>query len=399
MAEEGAAPAFPFSAGSPLDLPVEFGQLRAEGPLARVTMPSGDRAWLVTRYEDVRAVFADPRFSRAAASVPTAPKLSPRFLLRSDSILSKDPPDHTRLRRLVAGAFTARRVDRLRLHIQQITDRLLDDLAQAGPPADLVAHLALPLPVTVICELLGVPYADRDRFRAWTEALLNINLPLADAHAARAALDDYMAGLIADRRAHPSDDLLGALTAARDEEDKLSETELVSFGTTLLIAGHETTANQIATFTLLLLRHPGELKRLRESPELIASAVEELLRFTPLGVGTGLLRVATTDVELDGVVVRAGEPVLASITSANHDPAVFGDPDELDITRADNPHLAFGPGIHHCLGAQLARAELQIALGSLLQRFPRLALAVDEDEVDWRPRLGLRGPSAVPVSW
>jgi nocardicin N-oxygenase len=173
----------------------------------------------------------------------------------------------------------------------------------------------------------------------------------------------------------------------------------VSFGITLLIAGHETTANQIATFALFLLRNPGQLRLLRESPDLIAPAVEELLRFTPLGVGSGLLRVATTDVEIGGVAIRAGEAVIASITSANHDPAVFGDPDELDIARADNPHLAFGPGIHHCLGAQLARAELQIALGSLLQRFPGLVLAVGEDELNWRPRLGLRGPSAVPVRW
>jgi cytochrome P450 len=399
MSATVTSPTFPFLAGPPLDLPAEFERLRAEEPVARVTMPSGDRAWLVTRYQDVRTVFADPRFSRAAASTPTAPKLSPRFLLRADSILSKDPPDHTRLRRLVAGAFTARRIDTLRPRIQETTDRLLDGLEQVDPPADLVTHLALPLPVMVICELLGVPYCDRDRFRGWTEALLNVDLPLADAYAAREALDDYLAGVIADRRVHASDDLLGALTAARDEGGKLSEDELVSFGITLLIAGHETTANQIATFALFLLRNPGQLRLLRESPDLIAPAVEELLRFTPLGVGSGLLRVATTDVEIGGVGIRAGEAVIASITSANHDPAVFGDPDELDIARADNPHLAFGPGIHHCLGAQLARAELQIALGSLLQRFPGLVLAVGEDELNWRPRLGLRGPSAVPVRW
>jgi cytochrome P450 len=393
------SPAFPFLAGPPLDLPPEFERLRAEEPVARVTMPSGDRAWLVTRYQDVRTVFADPRFSRAAASVPTAPKLSPRIQPRADSILSKDPPDHTRLRKLVARAFTARRIEQLRPRIQETTDRLLDGLEQAGPPADLVTCLALPLPVMVICELLGVPYGDRDRFRGWTDSLLNIELPPADAYAAREALGDYLAELITDRRAHPSEDLLGHLTAARDEEGTLSEDELVSFGITLLIAGHETTANQIATFTLLLLRHPGQLRRLRETPDLVGPAVEELLRFTPLGVGSGLLRVATTDVELGGVRIRAGEAVIASITAANHDPAVFDDPDRLDIARADNPHLAFGPGIHHCLGAQLARAELQTAIGSLLRRFPGLVLDVGEDELHWRPRLGLRGPSALPVRW
>ncbi|GAB2660147.1 cytochrome P450 [Nocardia goodfellowii] len=391
---------YPFGEPVRLDIDPLLARLRRTEPVARIQLPYGGEGWLVTRYDDVRLVLADPRFSRARAvdreDLPRATPEPPR----GDSLLSMDPPEHTRLRKLVAKAFTSRRVEQLRPRAQQIVDEHLAAIAASGPPADLVRQLALPLPVTLICEMLGVPTEHQHRFRDFSDAILSTTAyTRTQIAAARAELETYLAELIAQRRAEPADDLLGALVAARDNDDRLSETELVNLGLGLLIAGHETTANQIANFTYVLLSEPGHWDLLRREPDLVPRAVEELLRHVQLGSGGAFARIATEDVTLSGVTVRAGEAVFVNTQAANRDESVFAEPEELDLTRISNPHIAFGHGAHHCLGAQLARLELQVAMSSLLRGFPGLRLAVPLDEVPWKRGLLVRGPEELLVTW
>jgi cytochrome P450 len=368
---------FPFANRCPAgELAPEFSQLRTEQPVARVTLPRGDTAWLVTNYEHNRTVLADERFSRAATTNPEAPRLQP---LPSDpaSIFSMDPPEHTRLRRLVAPAFNNRRIAVLRPLIERQVDLLIDDLVAAGPPADLVSGFARWLPVTVICELLGAPATDRNRIADWANTLLSLTqFPPQEVAAARAELKEYLTQLIAAKREHPTDDLLGELITARDQGKPLCEDELVMMGATILIGGSLTTVSEIALSFMSLFRHPDQLALLRERPDLVPSAVAELLRYNALNTGGGLLRIATEDVELGGVTIAAGEAVLPATTSANRDPAVFADPERLDLTRSVNPHLTFGLGTHYCLGARLAAAELELSLAGMLRRLPGLRPAV-----------------------
>ncbi|MCX4095378.1 cytochrome P450 [Nocardia sp. alder85J] len=392
----------PYPFGEPVQLEIHplFATLRQEEPVSRIRLPYGGDGWLVTRYADVRQVLADHRFSRAVTvGRDDIPRSTPEPA-RANSLLSMDPPEHSRLRKLVSKAFTVRRVAELRPRAQQIVDDLFDDLERTGSPADLVQGLALPLPVTVICEMLGVPPEEQHRFRDFSDTVMSTTAhSLAEIVAARAALEDYLAELVARRRATPTDDLYGALVAARDDEDRLSEAELVNLGVTILIAGHETTANQIANFTYVLLSDPDRWESLLRRPESVPAAVEELLRYVQLGSGAAFARVATEDVELGGVTVRAGEAVFASIQSANRDDSVFAGSERLDLTRETNVHVAFGHGAHHCLGAQLARVELQVALSSLLRRFPGLHLAVPASEIPWKTGLLVRGPRTLMVGW
>ncbi|WP_031042457.1 cytochrome P450 [Streptomyces sp. NRRL F-5650] len=391
---------FPFAPPGELDMEPDFARLRQEEPISRVRLPYGGEAWLVTRYQDVKTVLGDPRFSRAATQHAGAPRIQPDPA-GEGVLMSLDPPDHTRLRKTVAGVFTKRRVEELRPAVQRTAEELLEAMQASGAPADLVASYALPLPVTVICDLLGVPGDDRDRLRSWSDALLSTTA-CAPAESAAAAQDmaDYFAALVSRRRRRPTDDLLGALVRTWDRaQGRLRDEELVLLTRDLLIAGHETTASQIANCTWLLLRHPRLMHRLRTDPSVTAPAVEELLRFVPLGSGGFRARVATEPVELCGVRIRAGETVFAPTVAANRDPDVFADPGRLDVDRSPNPHLAFGHGVHHCLGAQLARLELQVALGVLLRRLPRLRPAVDEKEIAWKTGMQIRGPKALPVTW
>lgn len=391
---------YPFGEPVRLDMHPLYTKLRREEPIVRVRLPYGGEGWLVTRYDDVKLVLADPRFSRAAAvDREDIPRVTPEPA-RRNSLLSMDPPEHSRLRKLVAKAFTSRRVEQLRPRAQQIVDGLLDAIERDGPTADLVQRFALPLPVTVICEMLGVAPQDQYRFRDFSDTVLSTTAHSREQiAAAREALEAYLAELVDQRRRQPTDDLLGALVLARDNEDRLSEEELVNLGIGLLIAGHETTANQIANFTYVLLTQPEYWAMLHARPELIPGAVEELLRYVQLGSGGSFARIATEDVELRGVTVRAGEAVFVNTQSANRDEAVFDAAGELDLARKHNPHIAFGHGVHHCLGAQLARLELQVALGSLIRRFPALRLAVQSEDVPWKTGLLVRGPQALPVSW
>ncbi|MBF6341375.1 cytochrome P450 [Nocardia abscessus] len=394
---------FPF--GTPVRLEIDplYATLRQEEPIVRVQLPYGGEGWLATRYADIKQVLSDPRFSRAATvDREDIPRMLPSPP-RSDGLLglvSMDPPEHTRVRRLVTKAFTGRRVEQLRPRAQHIVDQRLAEMVRTGPPADLVQQLALPLPVTIICELLGVPERDQHRFRDFSETVLSTTAHSpAEIDAGRVALETYLAEKVAERRERPADDLLGALVAARDNEDQLSEDELVNLGIGLLIAGHETTANQIANFTYVLLTEPGQWELLCSRPELLPGAVEELLRYVQLFSGVSFARVATEDVQLGGITVRAGEAVLVHPQSGNRDEAVFTTPEALDLTRKDNPHMAFSHGAHYCIGAPLARLELQVALGALLRRFPRLRLAVPMTEIPWKTGLMMRGPQALPVSW
>ncbi|MER6504911.1 cytochrome P450 [Streptomyces sp. NPDC001455] len=387
--------AYPFNTAAGLELSEEYERVRDQQGLLRVQMPYGEPAWLVTRYADARLVLGDQRFSRAAALSHDEPRQSEGR--RDSGILSMDPPDHTRLRSLVAKAFTVRQVEKLRPQVRALTSDLLDEMEAAGQPADLVDLFALPLPVAVICRMLGVPTEDRPKFRVWSDAALSTSsLTAEEFDRNREELRAYMAELIAQHRAEPRDDLMTALIEARDGRDRLSELELVDLCVGILVAGHETTASQIPNFVLTLLDHPDQLARLRAEPGLIPNAVEELLRFVPLGSGSGQPRYATEDIEVGGTLVRAGSPVLVAIGAANRDALRFSAPGVLDVAREGNQHLGFGHGVHHCLGAPLARLELQEALSALIARFPGLRLA---DDVTWKSEMLVRGPRVMPIGW
>ncbi|HEX4725823.1 MAG TPA: cytochrome P450 [Pseudonocardiaceae bacterium] len=389
---------YPFGKPEGLDLDPNYARLRAEG-LARVEMPYGGEAWLATRYEDVKTVLADPRFSRAETHGKDIPRIMPGIQY-DPSILSMDPPEHSRLRKLVAKAFTARHVERLRPRVQAIIDELLDGMIATGSPANLAESLSWPLPIVVICELLGVPVEDRDRFRVWTDLVLALGgVEMSEIEDASKNIQGYLAELIAKRRVEPTEDLLGQLVAARDDDDRLSEQELIVFGVTLLIAGHETTANQTGNFVYLLLNQPELWQRLVADPDLVPSAIEELSRFTPLGAAGDFARIATEDLELGGQLVRKGDAVIVQFAAANRDASVFERPDEIDLDREHNPHIAFGHGVHHCLGAPLARLELQLVIGTLVRRLPELRLAVPAGDVTWRADRLVRGVQALPVAW
>ncbi|MFD5243774.1 cytochrome P450 [Amycolatopsis sp. NPDC058340] len=370
-------------------------------PMSRVVFPSGCEGWLVTRYEDVRLIFSDTRFSRNLLA-PGAPCLIEPgdFSTGEHSILNMDPPDHTRLRKLTAQAFTVRRIAGLRPRIQEIADTLLRAMAGHGPPVDLVETFAFPLPTAVMCEILGVPYEGRERFRQWSRVIVTPMAygPAEVAQARRDGADD-MAALVAIKRAAPGEDLLSVLVHARDEDgDRLTEAELIDLATQLLLAGHETTVSLIATGIVLLAGHPDQLAALRSDPSLTEGAVEEIMRFDG-PADASLLRVALDDVELSAGRVRRGEAVLAHTGAANRDEAAFPGASRFDIRRRNAPQLGFGHGLHFCLGAALARLEGEIAFRTLLDGLPGLDLAVPASAIAWRPPLSIRGPEAVPVTW
>jgi cytochrome P450 len=390
---------FSFSLPEGLDPQPELAELRRDEPVARVLLPSGDTAWMVTRYDDVRTVLADPRFSRAAAAASGGPRITAGRPSLPSSILAADPPAHTRLRKLVASAFTARRTKQLRSYIAGLVGDLLKAMENVAAPADLVTHLTQPLPLAVICELMGVPETGREFFHAWADALKSVTAQPAEATvAALSEMTAYLGELIAAKRADLTDDVLGTLIAARDQQERLSEDELVSFCLVLLLGGYQTTAERLAGMSYTLLCHPDQLDLLRVYPDRMSTAVEELLRY-PQFTATGLLRVVIEDLELGGVTLRAGEAVMPIVSSANRDESIFTNADQLDLFRTDNPHLTFGHGVHHCLGAQLARIQLTEALGALLRRFPGLRLAGPEHPPLWKTGLTIRAPRSLPVCW
>jgi cytochrome P450 len=391
-----------------------YKHLRENAPVYRATGPMGAEIWLITRYEDARAALSDPRLAKNHVH---APQWLRDLGIASSSgggpigthLLTSDPPDHTRLRRLVTKAFTRRRIEALRPRVQEVTNGLLDDMA-GRTEVDLLAALAIPLPITMICELLGVPPQDRHDFRHWSKAILSAKVTpegLAAQREASVLMAEYVRGLVTKARQKfaPTDDLdelpdlISALVFAADKEDRLDEEGLIGMVELLLVAGHETTVNLIGSGTLALLRHPDQLALLRTQPELMPNAIEELLRYDgPLERATP--RFTTEDVEIAGVTIPAHSVVSVVLAAADHDPSFAEQGDQLDITRSTHSHLAFGHGLHFCLGAPLARLEGQIAIGSLLRRFSDLALARPVDELHWRPS-GLasiiRGLEELPV--
>ncbi len=376
-----------------------YARLREAGPVHRIAGTDGLPAWLVTRYDDVRQALADPRLSldkRNAAPGGYRGLALPSAL--DANLLNMDPPDHTRIRRLVSQAFTPRRIGQLRGPIRKSADQLLDAIA-AQDSADLIASYAAPLPIIVICDVLGVAPEDRHDFREWTDALLAPD-PAEPSRAKEAVggMLAFLTQLIAGKRAEPADDLLSALIAVRDEGDRLSEDELMSLAFLILFAGYENTVHLIGNATLALLSHPDQLVALRADPGRLGGAVEELARFdgpAPLAIR----RFPTEDITIGGVTVPAGETVLLSLASAHRDPGRFPDPDRLDIGRDATGHLALGHGIHYCLGAPLARMETEIALAALLERLPGLTLDVPPGELRWRPSMRARGLLSLPVRY
>jgi cytochrome P450 len=377
-----------------------YHRLRAEDPVHH--SPLG--FWVLTRYDDVSAVLRDPRFVKEPLAALVAARFGgqvPRGV--GLSMLDRDPPDHTRLRSLVSKAFTPRVVEGLRPRIQQIVDGLIARALPTGS-MDLIEEFAYPIPVNVICEMMGVPVQDHERFKGWSldiaRGLDSIWLPPDSeiprrSSAARHAISEYFRELIAERRRASRGDLLSALIAAEEAGDKLSEDELLATCILILIAGHETTVNLIGNGVLALLRNPSELRRLRQTPALITSAIEELLRYD--GPVQRTARVASEDVTLGDRTIAKGEMVMPFIGAADRDPAHFPEPDRLDLGRADNRHIAFGWGIHFCLGAPLARIEGQIAIDTLVRRLPNLALVTESPE--YRQSLTLRGLKELPVKF
>lgn len=379
-----------------------YADLRQEGPVHPVVTPDGLRVWLVTRYEDVRAAFADSRLAKDAAVVGhlfqrnTVPGASPRSVepRTAGHMLSTDPPAHTRLRTLVSKAFTPGRVSGLRPRVEALSAAFLDALV-GREEVDLVDDYAFPLAITVMCELLGLPEGDREQFRQWTQDYNSTGAPKAVTSAAQ-SITAYVDGLIEEKRRMLGDDLLSALIEARDVDDRLSDAELVAMVFLLLSAGHETTVNLIANGMRALLQHPDQLARLRSDPALLPQAVEEFLRYDgPVNLAT--YRFTTTPVTIGGVEIPDKELVLVGVASANRDGDRFSAPDRLDVGRTPNHHLAFGAGAHYCLGASLARQEGEVAFRDWLGRYSRIEAAVPLEEIRYRQSLLMRGPESLPL--
>jgi cytochrome P450 len=385
---------YPFGSSDGLGLDPAYAAARATAGLARVQPPFGEQAWLATRYEDVKAVLGDRRFSRAMGLLRDEPRTTQAP--RPEGLLSMDAPQHTRLRVLLAKAFTPKRIELQRPGVRAIANELVDRLLASGPPAEFVADYALPLPVRVICAMLGVPLEDRELFAVWTNAMVSTSLSAEETGRHFMEMRDYIAGLVARRRSAPADDLISGLVAARDVDDRLSEDELVILCIQLLVAGHESTSTRMPNFVHVLLERPALMTTITADPSIIPKAVEELMRFVPLNVDAVFARYATEDIQIGNTLVRTGEPVLVELSSANRDPVRFDDPDELRFERTGNQHLGFGHGIHTCLGAQLARLELQETLRVITERLPTLRLA---GEIEWKSATLLRGPRRMPIEW
>ncbi|MFJ9432859.1 cytochrome P450 [Streptomyces sp. NPDC101490] len=379
------------SSSCPFDPPAELLDARRHGPVSGFTHPGGTPGWVITGYEEVRSVLADPRFSSrrdlmnvVEFDLPPAPP--GEFLLMDD-------PQHSRYRKPLVGKFTVRRMRMLTERIERITADCLDAMAETGPPTDLVTAFAKPLPTIVICEILGVPYGDRASFQEQIDTFMGGEVSDEEMMAAYTATQEYLAGLVTEKRARPTDDVLSELT-----DSDLTDEELKGVSLILLAAGFDTTANMLSLGTFALLRNPDQLAALRADPTLTDGAVEELLRY--LSVAKTFHRTALEDVELDGRTIKAGTTVLLSFNTANRDPDRFTDPHTLDLRRQSAGHLAFSHGIHQCLGQQLARVEMRVAFRALVDRFPGLRLAVPPEEVVLRPETAdIFGVKSLPVTW
>ncbi|WIX86847.1 cytochrome P450 [Amycolatopsis sp. DG1A-15b] len=384
----------------PFDPPSALTRLRDARPVSPLVFPDGHEGWLVSGYEEVRQMMADTRFSSRLdldvihvpyeTGMPAATEPSPQL---PGMFIAMDPPDHSRLRRKLTGAFTVKRMKQLEEHIADVVERQLDHLARLAPPVDLVKEFALPVPSLVICELLGVPYADRETFQANSAQFMVREQTLEEKMGAYIALNTYLSELVTSKRADPGEDILSDLA----RHDDLTIEELTGAAFLLLLAGHETTANMLSLGTFALLQHPEQRAELHADAELLPGAVEELLRY--LSVADIFFRYATEDLELGGETIPKGSTVVVSLLAANHDPRRFENPDTLDIHRNARGLLSFGHGVHQCLGQQLARIEMRAGFEGLLRRFPTLALAVPAEEVKLRTDMNIYGVHELPVTW
>ncbi|MFE9609552.1 cytochrome P450 [Streptomyces sp. NPDC006012] len=404
MAEETLTDALPTVRNWPaaeltgVDFDPVLRELMQEGPVARIHLPNGEGwAWLITRYEDVRAVAGDPRFGRTAVMDQQVTRLAPHFVPPRGAVGFLDPPDHTRLRRTVAPAFTAKGVARVRDKARALLDELVDELLRGDRPADLAATVLGPFPIAVICELMGVPVADRQDMHAWTRAILSAAHGEQAGEQAKEEMSAYFADLVGVRLDSSAEDVASLLGAAVGRGEVTLE-EAVGLAVLLQIGGEAVTSNSGQMFYLLLTR-PDLVERLRAEPAARPRAIDELLRYVPHRNAVGLSRIALADVEVGGVRIRAGDPVYVSYLAANRDPDVFPDPDAVDFDRSPNPHVAFGSGPHYCPGGLLARLESELLVDVLLDRVPSLRLAVEPDRVPFRKGALIRGPEALPVTW
>jgi cytochrome P450 len=423
LSEPALLPLFPFDAAPSVEIAPELARLRAEDPVCRVRLATGREAWLVTRYDDVRTVLSGALFSRASNQAPgmAAPQRSASgapapgqpapvsvSMQDAESISNLDPPEHTRIRDMAANAFSAELVGHLRPRATAAVDELLDAMAEQGPSSDLVTSFADPLAATLMCELFGIPAENRAELRGWLDDATAVTGPSPQQRVeAMRRASECLLDLAARKRLRPQHDLLTGLVRAHAGEDRLSDREVLMMVFITFVGGNHTTSVQLSKSVLALFRHPGQLALAVAKPEVVPNAVEELMRFVPLGPGA-FARTAVTDIELSGVAIPAGETILPSTAAANRDPAVFADPERLDITRPNaRAHLQLGGGVHACIGQALARMELQIALGGLLSRFPTLRLAVPETDLAWETeRQGewdldhiITLPRALPVAW
>ncbi|AHH94848.1 cytochrome P450 [Kutzneria albida] len=395
------APAFPMRRACPYSEPAEYAKLRTDQPVSQVTLATGRRAWIVARYEDVRKLLLDPRVSsdQAKPGFPHHVHIPEEMLAHlSIPLAGMDAPVHTAQRRMVLPEFTVARMRALRPRIQELVDELVDAMLAGERPVDLVRALATPVPSQVICEMLGVPYADRHIFETVTELILDHNTAPQDRAAADGQLVAHLDKLVTAAEADPGDNLLGRMIVKNRETPVFDHAGMVGLIRILLIAGHETTANMVSLSVFALLDRPDLLAQLREDPDLTPKAVEELMRFFSISDHV-TCRVATEDLEIDGVLIRAGEGVIALNGSANHDESVFTDPDEVDFHREARHHVAFGYGIHQCIGQNLARLELEIVLNTLIARLPGLRFAVPPEELSFKYDGVIYGMHSLPVTW
>ncbi|GFH34436.1 cytochrome P450 [Streptomyces pacificus] len=381
----------------PLDLPGEYRRLREEEPVRRVETPAGDIAWVVSRYADVRALLADPRFSAEVRNPGY-----PRYLFPVDpqpgAFVAVDPPEHTRYRRMIMSMFTKKKAESIRPAVQKLVDERIDALLAGPRSADLVTGFARPIPLTVVCELLGVPYKDRLAFGRWIGTLVESTSSQAHRNAAAGALFGYLTKLVTRKEREPADDVLGLLIENQVKTGEIRREEAVVIGMMLLSAGYDTTASSIALGVLALLEHPDQLVKLRENPDLVVGAVEELLRHQNV-MQCGVGRVAKEDVEIAGQLIKAGEGVIALLSSADRDESVYADADRLDITRKDSTPLAFGHGVHSCVAKFLSRVELQVAVLTLITRIPTMRLAKPAHELRFRDGAVVYSLRELPVTW
>ncbi|MDN3295943.1 cytochrome P450 [Streptomyces ficellus] len=393
------AVAFPQDRTCPYHPPAAYDPLREARPLSRVTLYDGRSVWIVTGHAAARRLLADQRLStdstREAFPLPSERFATVRSRRRA-ALLGVDDPEHNVQRRMLIPSFSLKRTADLRPRIQRTVDGLLDAMAEQGPPAELVSAFALPVPSIVICDLLGVPYADHDFFEAQSRRLLR-GPTAEDTEDARDRLEGYLGDLVERKRDKPGDGVLDDLIEQQLAQGRIDKQELIELATILLVAGHETTANMISLGTYTLLRHPEQLAELKADPSLMATAVEELLRF--LSIADGMLRVATEDIDVEGTTIRADDGVIFSTSVINRDTAAYAEPDTLDWHRSARHHLAFGFGIHQCLGQNLARAEMEIALRTLFERLPGLRLAAPAEEIPFKPGDTIQGMLELPVTW